>query len=537
MTPAANKSLRPGSFFYFIIPVEENMDSDSPTLWELRSVTKEFPGVRALDDVSLTIKTGEIHALVGENGSGKSTLAKCLAGVHQPKSGQLLYKGEPVELFHPFDAREHGVATIYQEFSLVPTLSVAENIFLGRQLNRPMKVGLDWDEMRRRTSTILDQLAIKIDPDAVVRSLSVAEQQLIEIAKAMSIDSTLLIMDEPTAALGLLETQRLQELIRRLAGQGKAILYISHRLDEIFQIADRVTVLKDGRCVGSNPISELGMNDVIRMMIGLEISQHYPKEVNVTPETCLEVTNISTGTGVEDVSVEIRVGEVFGLGGMVGAGRTEIALALFGFDQLTRGEIRLYGKPVHFSSPSDAIRAGVGLVPENRKEDGLFFNFEGPPNITMSRLEFLVRGGFLSLSKEEQAGREYVRKLNITPSALERSVQYLSGGNQQKVVIARWLFSQAKLLIFDEPTQGVDIGAKIEVYNVINELTSQGISVLLISSDYPELLAMSDRIAVVRDGRVLHISDAEKLTEHRLLSIASGAELNHQVKYQAGSIL
>jgi ribose transport system ATP-binding protein len=330
--------------------------------------------------------------------------------------------------------------------------------------------------------------------------------------------------------LGLLETQRLQELIHRLTEQGKAILYISHRLDEVFQIADIISVLKDGRCVGTNPTVELEMNDVIKMMIGLDIGQHYPKEINVTPELCLEVHNISSESGVHEVSFDIRVGEVFGLGGMVGAGRTEIAHALFGLDQLTNGEIHLHGNPVQFSSPSAAIKAGVGLIPENRKEDGLFFNFDGAPNITLSRLDLMMRGMFLNLAKEERTGREYVDKLNITPSALERSVQFLSGGNQQKIVIARWLFSQAKLLIFDEPTQGVDIGAKIEVYRVMNELTAQGISVLLISSDYPELLAMSDRIAIVRDGRILHISDADKLSEHRLLSIASGAEANNNQK-------
>lgn len=506
------------------------MDVNNTPLWELKEVSKEFPGVQALDDVSLTINSGEIHALIGENGSGKSTLAKCIAGVHQPESGQLLHTGKSVELFHPIDAQAHGVATIYQEFSLVPTLSVAENIFLGRPLRRTRFSGIDWEEMRKQTSAILDQLSIRIDPNAIVRDLSVAEQQLIEIAKAMSRDSTLLIMDEPTAALGLMETQRLQELIRRLAGQGQAILYISHRLDEVFQIADRISVLKDGRCVGTSPTEELEMNDVIKMMIGLEIGQHYPKEVHVTPELCLEVHNISTESGVHDVSFDIRVGEVFGLGGMVGARRTEIAHAIFGFDQLTSGEILLQGKLVKFSSPSAAIKAGIGLVPENRKKDGLFFNFEGAPNITLSRLDLLMRGMFLNLAKEEQAGREYIDKLNITPTALERSVQYLSGGNQQKIVIARWLFSQAKLLIFDEPTQGVDIGAKIEVYRVMNELTSQGISVLLISSDYPELLAMSDRIAIVRDGRILHTSEADKLSEHRLLSIASGAEANNNQK-------
>jgi ABC-type sugar transport system ATPase subunit len=502
------------------------MKNTTAPLWELGEVSKAFPGVQALDEVSLSIKAGEIHALIGENGSGKSTLAKCLAGVHQPESGQLRYEGEPVELFHPFDAQANGVATIYQEFSLVPTLSVAENIFLGTPLKTRIG-GIDWEEMRVQTSVVLDQLSIHIDPNAIVRDLSVAEQQLIEIAKAMSKDSTLLIMDEPTAALGLLETQRLQELIRRLSEQGKGILYISHRLDEVFQIADIISVLKDGRLVGTNPIEELDINDVIKMMIGLEIGQHYPKEIHVIPELCLEVQSISTDSGVNDVSFDIRIGEVFGLGGMVGAGRTEIAHAIFGLDQLTSGQLHLQGKPVRFSSPSAAIKAGVGLVPENRKEDGLLFNFSGAPNITLSRLDLLLRGMFLNLTKEEHAGREYINKLNITPSALDRSVQFLSGGNQQKIVIARWLFSQAKLLIFDEPTQGVDIGAKIEVYRVMNELTSQGISVLLISSDYPELLAMSDRIAIVRDGHILHISDSDQLSEHRLLSIASGAEVNN----------
>jgi ABC-type sugar transport system ATPase subunit len=414
------------------------------------------------------------------------------------------------------------VATIYQEFSLVPSLTVAENIFLGRPLKK--RAGLvDWEQMRRKTTSTLQELAIQIDPDAVVRQLSVAEQQLIEIAKAMSLESSLLIMDEPTAALGLAETRRLHELIRRLATQGKAILYISHRLDEVFQIADRVTVLKDGRRVDTRAIGELQMNDVVRMMIGVDIEQHYPKEANSRPEVCLQVEDLSTQNGVNGVSFDIRVGEVFGLGGMVGAGRTEIAKALYGLDRPETGTVRLYGKPVRFSTPTEAIAAGVGLVPENRKADGLFFNFEGPPNITISRLKGLLRGGFLSLGEERRIGGEYVRKLSITPIALERTVQFLSGGNQQKVVIARWLYSQAKLLILDEPTQGVDIGAKLEVYRVINELTRQGISILLISSDYPELLAMSDRIAVVRDGSILQVAAAGELSEYELLTIASGA--------------
>lgn len=500
------------------------MNYQQPPLWELRGISKAFPGVQALDNVSLTLRTGEVHALVGENGSGKSTLAKCLAGAHQPEAGQMLLNGRPVVFNHPIEAREHGVATIYQEFSLVPTLSVAENIFLGRPLRKAGTRFLDWDAMRRQTVETLGQLDIQIAPDAMVRSLSVAEQQLVEIAKAISLESSLLIMDEPTAALGLAETRRLHELIRRLAAQGKAILYISHRLDEVFEVADIVTILKDGRVVATRPVSELKMNDVVRMMVGVDIEQHYPKVRNTRPVPCLEVEDLSTDKGVNGVSFTINVGEVFGLGGMVGSGRTEIARALFGLDRRTGGTVRLYGRPVNFSSPREAIAAGVGLVPENRKADGLFFNFQGPPNITISRLAALLTGLFLSLGRERRYGHEYIEKLNITPIALERSVQFLSGGNQQKVVIARWLFSQARLLILDEPTQGVDIGAKFEVYRVINELTAQGISILLISSDYPELLAMSDRVAVVRDGRILYIAEAHRLSEYQLLAIASGAE-------------
>jgi ribose transport system ATP-binding protein len=499
------------------------MDHSHPPLWELCGISKAFPGVQALNDVSLTLMSGQVHALVGENGSGKSTLAKCLAGAHQPESGQMLLNGKPVVFNHPIEARAHGVATIYQEFSLVPTLTVAENIFLGRPLYQAGSRLIDWDSMRRQTVETLGQLEIQIDPDAPVRNLSVAEQQLVEIAKAISLESSLLIMDEPTAALGMAETERLLELVRRLAAQGKAILYISHRLDEVFEVADVVTVLKDGRLVATRPVSQFKMNDVVRMMIGMDIEQHYPKISNVQPVPCLEVENLSTEKGVNSVSFSINVGEVLGLGGMVGSGRTEIARALFGLDRRTGGTVRLYGRSVNFSSPPEAIATGVGLVPENRKADGLFFNFEGPQNITISRLAELVTGLFLNLGRERRYGRDYVEKLNITPTALERSVQFLSGGNQQKIVIARWLFSQAKLLILDEPTQGVDIGAKFEVYKVINELTAQGISILLISSDYPELLAMSDRVAVVRDGRILHIEDAHQLSEYQLMVIASGA--------------
>jgi ABC-type sugar transport system ATPase subunit len=502
------------------------MDAEKSALWEVRGVYKSFPGVQALDDVSLEIFPGEIHALVGENGSGKSTLVKCLAGAYPRDQGEVLFRGEPLHFRSPIEARQHGVATIYQEFSLVPTLTVAENIFLGNYRTRKSTGMIDWPRMRKDAQEVLETLSLSLDPDAVVSSLSVAEQQLVEIAKAISIDSSLLIMDEPTAALGLNETKHLLDLIRRLTARGKAVLYISHRLDEVFEIADRVTVLKDGRRVKTAPISEFKLGDLVRMMVGYDVGQHYPKDRNTQAKPRLELVGVSTDNGVKDVSFTVNVGEVFGLGGMLGSGRTEIARAIYGLDRFTQGHMLLDGKEVRFRSPGAAIDGGIGLIPENRKTDGAFLNFEGPQNITISRLEALLSGPWLSLSRERKIGATYVEKMNISPAAMERSVKFLSGGNQQKVIIARWLFSQARLLIMDEPTQGIDIGAKHEIYKVINELTANGISVLLISSDFPELLAMSDRVAVVRDGRILQITEGNRMSELELISSASGITLD-----------
>lgn len=503
-----------------------SMDVGKSALWVARGVYKSFPGVQALDDVSLEVFPGEVHALVGENGSGKSTLVKCIAGVYPRDGGELLYRGAPAVFHNPTEARAHGISTIYQEFSLVPTLSVAENIFLGNYLTKKGTGMIDWPLMRQKTRRVLEELLLTLNPDAIVSTLSTAEQQLVEIAKAISIDSSLLIMDEPTAALGLTETKHLMDLIRRLTAQGKAILYISHRLDEVFEIADRVTVLKDGRRVATAPLSELKVGQVVRMMVGFEVGQHYPKQRNVQDRPRLEVEHLSTDNGVHDVSFTVKVGEVFGLGGMLGSGRTEIVRAIYGLDRIADGHIRMDGREVRFHSPAEAIQGGVGVIPENRKTDGSFLNFDGPKNITISRLQGLLQGPWLSLAKERKIGETYVKKMNISPAALESSVQYLSGGNQQKVIIARWLFSEARLLIMDEPTQGIDIGAKHEIYNVLNELTANGISVLLISSDFPELLAMSDRVAVVRDGHILQITDGERMSEVELISRAAGVAID-----------
>lgn len=491
-------------------------------LWEVRGISKAFPGVQALAAVSVALYAGEIHALVGENGSGKSTLAKVLTGAHQPDDGEIHFAGSPVTFPHPTAARERGVAAIYQEFSLVPTLSVAENICLGR-LPRLGPALVDWAAMHTHAADVLNQLGLRIDVGSPVQSLSVAEQQLVEIAKAIAADSQLLIMDEPTTALALDETQRLHELIRRLAARGRAILYISHRLHEIIGLAHRVTVLKDGRVVATRFTRDLDLNTIVRLMVGSEIAEHYPKERHATERPLLEVRELRTERGAHAVTLTVMSGEVLGLAGVVGSGRTAIARALAGVDPATSGTVALEGRPVRFHSPAEAIAAGIALIPENRKSDGLFWNFTGTGNITISRLEALLRGPLMSLQREQELGGTFMERLRIDPAARWKTVGFLSGGTQQKVLIARWLFARTKVLILDEPTQGIDVGAKVEVYRLINELTAQGMAVVLISSDYRELLAMSDRVAMIREGRVLRIAPAGSLDEYAIVAAASGA--------------
>jgi ribose transport system ATP-binding protein len=493
--------------------------SDTP-LWELQDVSKAFPGVQALDSVSLRLRRGEIHALVGENGSGKSTLAKCISGVHEPDSGQLVRQGDPVRLRDPQAARGLGVATFHQEFSLVPQLSVAENICLGRLPGSGPVV--DWGAARREAEEALGRLEVSIESTRSVASLSIAEQQLVEIAKAISQDMSLLILDEPTAALGPSEVEHLHTVIKRIAGQDRAILYISHRLDEVMEVADRVTVLKDGQLVDSLDVAGTSVREVVRLMVGTDIEEYFPDRVPHGKEVRVEAVDLRTDNHVNGVSFTIRQGEVLGLGGISGAGRTEIARALFGVDRLTAGELRLDGQTLRLRSPADAINADIALLPENRKAAGLFYNFAAPPNITIADLAQIRVGPLLSLSRERRRTQELVDKLRIAGRVMEGTVAFLSGGNQQKIVLARWLFSQARFMILDEPTQGIDVSVKLEVYRLINELSEAGLAILLISSDFPELLAMSDRVAVIRRGQVVHEAARGTLTEHDLVELAAG---------------
>jgi ribose transport system ATP-binding protein len=487
-------------------------------LWEFREITKRFPGVVASDRVSLALHAGEIHGLMGENGSGKSTLIKMLSGAYQPTEGTLLRSGTTVLLGSPAAAQEAGVATVFQEFSVVPTLSVAENIFLGRWPRRGGSV--DWAAMRSRARDALAAMDVAIDVDATLGNLSVAEQQLVEIAKALQAGASMLILDEPTTALGPSEITRLHALLRRLRDRGVAVLYVSHRLDEVVELVDKVTILKDGRVVASGGRESISIPYIVEKMVG-DVGSHYPKEPTRPGDVLLSVDSLVTRNRVSGVSFDVRRGEVFGIGGVLGSGRTEVARALFGLDEVFAGAIAWKGREVRFRGPRQAIRAGIALVPENRKFDGLFFNFTGFPNMTSAALHRLGSGGRLSLRREITLGRKLVQDLAIVPAAETKEVGMLSGGNQQKIIIGRWLFARAELFILDEPTQGIDIAAKIAVYRLINSLTAAGKAIILISSDHDELLAMADRVGVMSHGRMVKVDDAASITRSDLVRAAA----------------
>lgn len=492
------------------------MNAEPPPLWDVREVTKAYPGLIANDRVSIRLLPGRIHALLGENGCGKSTLIRMLSGVERPDGGEIRVDGRPVTLSSPSDARAIGVATVFQEFSIVPTLTVAENVFLGRWPRTRLGL-IDWPAMNAAAARVLAQLDIALPPEAIVGALSVAEQQLVEIAKAVAANARLFILDEPTTALGLDEIARLHSLLRRMRDGGAAILYVSHRLDEVTALVDEMTILRGGKVVSRPGETDVRIEAIVQAMIGGSVKDHYPKERHATAEVLMEVTDLATDRVPGGVSLTLHRGEVLGLGGVLGSGRTEIARALFGLDRHRRGTIRLNGRPIRLTGPADAILAGIGMVTENRKTDGLFFNFDGRANISSASLRRLSSFGFLALGREADEAAALGRRVEVSPGATEKAVRHLSGGNQQKVVIARWLAAGVRVLILDEPTQGIDIGARLAVYRLINELTANGCGVILISSDHDELLAMSDRVALIRDGQIADITRADVLTAENLV--------------------
>jgi ABC-type sugar transport system ATPase subunit len=502
-------------------------------LLRMVGITKSFPGVQALSDVTLAVRPGECLGLVGENGAGKSTLMKVLAGVYQPDGGQLLLDGQPAHIHGPRHAQHLGIAIIYQEFNLCPNLSVEANVFIGRE---PSGAGfIHAKDLRRQTRSLLDQLGVRLDPTAIVRDLSVAEQQMVEIAKALSLNARLVIMDEPTSALADTEVDALMRIIAGLKERGLAVIYISHRLDEIFEICDRITVLRDGQNAGDLETAEASPELVVRMMVGRELQDLFRKGEGVaeTTKPILEVRGLSrepaesdpSAIALHNIDLELRPGEIVGLAGLVGSGRTELARAIFGADPSDRGQILIDGEAVDVRSPREAIRHGIGLVPEDRKAQALILDLTVRENISLANLGRLTRLGLVRLGLERKLGREFIDALRIRTPSLEQRVVNLSGGNQQKVVIAKWLALRPRVLIMDEPTRGIDIGAKAEVHGLMHELAKQGVAILMISSELPEILGMSDRILVMRQGHIAGELAREEANQERVMALATGIDL------------
>ncbi len=488
---------------------------------EMRGISKTFPGVRALDAVSLTVHAGQIHALVGENGAGKSTLMKILAGAYKPDAGSIFWKGQEVRLHNPVDAQERGIAIIYQEFNLVPDMDVAENIFLGREPHRIPGV-VAGRTMYRSARDILAGIGVRLDPTTPVRRLSVAQQQMVEIAKALSQRAEVIIMDEPSASLTGHELERLFAMIRTLQGRGVAVIYISHRLEEIFAMASAVTVLKDGRTVGTLPVQETSKQQLIGMMVGRAMDETFPPLSTDRGEPLLSLRHIRTDTGVQDVSLDVHASEIVGLFGLVGAGRTELARAVFGADRLRSGEVILAGRPTRITSPRVAARHGLGYVSEDRKGEGLVLPLSILQNMSMAALPALQRFGFVARDRERALAEENRRALDIRTPTLQRPVVNLSGGNQQKVVLAKWLSMRPRVLIFDEPTRGIDVGAKAEIYHLMRDLVTRGTAILMISSDLREVLGMSDRVVVMHEGRLTGELPGHEATEEAVMWLATG---------------
>ena len=487
------------------------------TLLRLSGVVKTFPGVRALDGVSLDVAAGEIHALVGENGAGKSTLIKILGGAYVPDEGEVLVGGDPLPRGDPLGAQRRGVRIIYQELTLVPELTAAENIFLGRELGG---LFLARREMERRAQEVLDSLGAGVRASAQVASLSVAERQLVEIARALAADPRVLVLDEPTSSLPDADARRLLDLLRGLARRGLAVVYISHRLEEVFAIADRVTVLRDGRVTGCAPARELDRRTLIRWMVGRDLEEEFPARSATPGETVLEVRGLSAPGRFAGVDLTVRRGEIVGLAGLVGSGRTSVGHALFGLLRAT-GTVRLDGRDVSFHSPGEALAAGVAYLTEDRKSAGIFPLLGVGANVTMTSLPMFTRLGLVSASRERAAAARASEDFRVRSAGLDQPAGTLSGGNQQKLLLARLLLEPRKLLILDEPTRGVDVGAKAEIYRLIDRLTTEGLGILMISSELPDLLGMADRIVVMRGGRTVGEVARAGATEERIMELAT----------------
>ena len=486
----------------------------------MRGISKVFPGVRALDDVSLAVHAGEVHVLLGQNGAGKSTLIKALYGAYHPDHGEFMFDGQPVRIASPADARRLGIAVIFQEFSLVPYLDVAQNIFLGREFRGRVPGTVARARMHAEARRVLGTLGVDLDTHALAHRLGVAQQQMVEIAKALSQYARIVVMDEPTAALSDPEIERLFAIIRKLKADGAAIIYISHRLHEIFQIGDRISVLRDGRKVAELTPSSTGVDEVVRVMVGREVSTIYRRQFCEHPGApILEVKDLHADNGVHGASLAVRAGEIVGLAGLVGAGRSELARAIFGADRVLGGDVRLRANAVH-GGPAATVAAGMGLVPEDRTRLGLALLRSVQDNLLVAGLRALFPNGWYRPARAFRAAADLIARLRVSTPSPRRLVKFLSGGNQQKVVIGKWLNAGSRLFIFDEPTRGIDVGAKVEIYNLMERLVAGEAAVLMISSELPEVVAVCDRVYVMRDKAIVGELGRRELSEENILRLA-----------------
>lgn len=493
--------------------------SPSPYL-EMRNISKQFGATTALSNVSLALYPGEVHALLGENGAGKSTLIKIMTGIHQPDTGEILVEGNPIRVHNSAQAQAHGIAAIYQEPLVFPDLNIAENIFIS---HRRRGFLVNWGKMYRDAEKVLERLDVTLDVRAQARGLPLAAQQTVEIAKAISMDVRVLIMDEPTASLSAHEVEQLFKIVRTLRTQGVAVLFISHRLEEVFSIADHITILRDGELISSQPASEVTHEDAIRDMVGRPMDKIFQRPPSEIGDVVLSVRNLKQQGNFEDISFELHAGEVLGMAGLIGAGRTDVALSLFGIEPASSGQVIYNNQQVNINSPRQAIKMGIAYLPEDRRQHGLVLPMSITSNITLPILRNYANGlGIVQNQKERETATEFREKLSIRTPSIGLPVRKLSGGNQQKVVLSKWLNTLPRVLILDEPTRGIDVGAKEEVHRLIDQLAQAGIAILLISSDLPEVMAMSDRILVMREGRQMGIFDRAEASQEDIMAAAVG---------------